>query len=82
MLSWVIAQIMLNLLCKVIGSYVSVHPPPFRDIEGAWQADGFTLLVDHVQGDPYASPSRFRVQVSKVRDAQAPSSSAMCANLS
>lgn len=34
-----------------------------RDIEGAWQAPGFTLLIDHVQGDPYASPSRFRVQV-------------------
>lgn len=38
-------------------------PATRRDIEGAWQADGFMLLVDHVQGDPYASPSRFRVQV-------------------
>lgn len=47
----------------MVASYVSVLLPPFRDIEGAWQADGFTLLVDHVQGDPYASPSRFRVQV-------------------
>jgi hypothetical protein len=43
------------------GLCVLCHPR--RDIEGAWQADGFTLLVDHVQGDPYASPSRFRVQV-------------------
>lgn len=24
----------------------------------------FELIVDHVQGDPYASPSRFRAQIS------------------
>lgn len=35
----------------------------YRDIEGAWQFEGFTVIVDHVQGDPYAAPSRLRVQV-------------------
>jgi predicted ABC-class ATPase len=35
----------------------------YRDIQGAWQFNGFTLIVDHCQGDPYAAPSRLRVQV-------------------
>jgi predicted ABC-class ATPase len=35
----------------------------YRDIQGAWQFAGFTLIVDHCQGDPYAAPSRLRVQV-------------------
>ncbi len=30
---------------------------------GAWAFDGFTLVVDHVQGDPFAAPSRIRVLV-------------------
>jgi predicted ABC-class ATPase len=43
----------------------------YRDIEGGWAADCFTLLIDHVQGDPYASPSRLRVQVCVCGDAGA-----------
>jgi predicted ABC-class ATPase len=35
----------------------------YRDIQGAWQFNGFRLIVDHCQGDPYAAPSRLRVQV-------------------
>jgi predicted ABC-class ATPase len=35
----------------------------YRDIEGAYDAGDFTLHVDHVQGDPYAAPSRVRVTV-------------------
>jgi predicted ABC-class ATPase len=35
----------------------------YRQIEGAWQADGLTLHVDHVQADPFATPSRLRVRV-------------------
>ncbi len=40
----------------------------YKDIEGAWEIparDGppFTLIVDHVQGDPFAAPSRLRVRV-------------------
>ncbi|KAF6256247.1 hypothetical protein COO60DRAFT_1640911 [Scenedesmus sp. NREL 46B-D3] len=35
----------------------------YRDIQGAWQFSGFKLFVDHCQGDPYAAPSRLRVQV-------------------
>jgi predicted ABC-class ATPase len=29
-------------------------------IAGSWDADGFQLVIDHVQGDPFADPSRVR----------------------
>lgn len=34
----------------------------YKDIEGSYRGDGFTLHIDHVQGDPFASPSRVRVE--------------------
>lgn len=36
----------------------------YRDIEGDYDAGGFTLLVDRVQGDPFARPSQLRVRLS------------------
>ncbi len=36
----------------------------YRDIRGAWtDGAGFTLFVDHVQADPFASPSRVRIRL-------------------
>ena len=35
----------------------------YKDIEGAYDFGHFRLSVDHVQGDPFASPSRLRVRV-------------------
>lgn len=35
----------------------------YKDIRGAYQADGFELHLDHVQGDPFADPSRVRAVV-------------------
>lgn len=35
----------------------------YRDIEGSWAFPEFTLFVDHCQADPFAAPSRLRVQV-------------------
>ncbi|MFO7871295.1 MAG: ABC-ATPase domain-containing protein [Kiritimatiellia bacterium] len=37
--------------------------PAYRDIRGAYDFGNFTLFVDHVQGDPYAAPSRLRISV-------------------
>jgi predicted ABC-class ATPase len=37
--------------------------PAYKDIRGKYEFPGFTLLVDHVQGDPFATPSRLRVRV-------------------
>lgn len=36
----------------------------YHDIKGEFQFDRFTLFIDHVQGDPFAKPSRVRVRVS------------------
>lgn len=35
----------------------------YKDIEGNYNYDNFTLYIDHVQGDPFAAPSRMRVRV-------------------
>lgn len=35
----------------------------YKDIEGAYSFGDFDLIADHVQGDPFAEPSRFRVNV-------------------
>jgi predicted ABC-class ATPase len=33
----------------------------YKQITGSYQFPGFTLIIDHVQGDPFAAPSRLRV---------------------
>ena len=35
----------------------------YKGVEGVYRAPTFTLFIDHVQGDPFAPPSRVRVQV-------------------
>ncbi|MCB9673638.1 MAG: ABC-ATPase domain-containing protein [Alphaproteobacteria bacterium] len=35
--------------------------PAYRDLEGEWSLGETVLHVDHVQGDPFAAPSRVRV---------------------
>lgn len=35
----------------------------YRDIEGSYQFPDFSLIIDRVQGDPFASPSHFRIKV-------------------
>ncbi|MDX1522988.1 MAG: ABC-ATPase domain-containing protein, partial [Anaerolineae bacterium] len=37
--------------------------PAYKDIRGSYAFDDFTLFIDHVQGDPFAAPSRVRVRV-------------------
>ncbi|MGK7945070.1 MAG: P-loop domain-containing protein, partial [Microcystaceae cyanobacterium] len=36
----------------------------YKDIKGSYQFPDFTLIIDHVQGDPFASPSRLRIKLS------------------
>lgn len=38
----------------------------YKAIKGSYQAEYFRLLIDHVQGDPFAGPSRVRAQMSPV----------------
>ncbi|MDY6782868.1 MAG: ABC-ATPase domain-containing protein [Cyanobacteriota bacterium] len=35
----------------------------YKDIKGRYSFPNFTLIIDRVQGDPFASPSQLRVQV-------------------
>jgi predicted ABC-class ATPase len=35
----------------------------YREIQGSWAFPGFVLHVDHVQGDPFAAPSRLCVEM-------------------
>jgi predicted ABC-class ATPase len=37
--------------------------PAYKEIKGRYDFPDFRLWIDHVQGDPYASPSRLRVTV-------------------
>ena len=38
--------------------------PAYKDTKGMYQFPGYVLSIDHVQGDPFASPSRVSVRVS------------------
>jgi predicted ABC-class ATPase len=35
----------------------------YQDLEGAYDFGDFLLFIDHAQGDPFASPTRLRLQV-------------------
>jgi predicted ABC-class ATPase len=37
----------------------------YKEIRDSYAFPGFWLSVDHVQGDPFASPSRIRVRVER-----------------
>jgi predicted ABC-class ATPase len=36
--------------------------PAYRQLKGRWDLNDFVLVVDRVQGDPFAAPSRIRVR--------------------
>ncbi len=38
--------------------------PAYKDLKGSYQFPGFILHIDHVQGDPFAAPSKVSVEVS------------------
>lgn len=37
--------------------------PAYKETKGAYQFGKYILFIDHVQGDPFASPSRLHIQV-------------------
>ncbi len=51
------ARDLQNLLYRIDGRGY----PAYKEIAGKWTFPSFTLFVDHVQGDPFAAPSRLRV---------------------
>ena len=45
----------------------------YKDLEGSYDFGQFSLHVDHVQGDPFASPSKVRLRVPMKHAALPPS---------
>ena len=41
--------------------------PAYKDLRGSYQFVGYVLGIDHVQGDPFAAPSRLSVRVGKAQ---------------
>ena len=37
--------------------------PAYKSTAGAWKFPKFVLVIDHVQGDPFASPSSLHVEI-------------------
>lgn len=37
--------------------------PAYKDTRGAYECPGYVLSIDHVQGDPFASPSKVSVHI-------------------
>ena len=37
--------------------------PAYKDLKGAYQFPGYVLSIDHVQGDPFAAPSKVSLHV-------------------
>ncbi len=35
----------------------------YKDLRGAYDLGALTLFIDHVQGDPFAAPSKLRLRV-------------------
>lgn len=41
--------------------------PAYKSLGGSWQFPLYTLVIDHVQGDPFASPSALHAEIPLAR---------------
>ena len=41
--------------------------PAYKDLKGQYMFPGYELSIDHVQGDPFAAPSKLSIRVKKVQ---------------
>ena len=37
--------------------------PAYKDTKGSYRFDEYILHIEHVQGDPFAAPSKIRIEV-------------------
>ena len=44
----------------------------YKSIKGTYEGAGFRLHIDHVQGDPFAEPSRLRLEVAQTAPPEGP----------
>lgn len=59
----------MQRLSKLLHSIDGKGYPAYKDIKGNYAFDGFTLSIDHVQGDPFAAPSRISVRIAHAQAA-------------
>jgi predicted ABC-class ATPase len=38
--------------------------PAYKSLQGAYRFPGYILVIDHVQGDPFAAPSKLHIEIS------------------
>ncbi|QZY56379.1 ABC-ATPase domain-containing protein [Crassaminicella profunda] len=55
----------MELLRKKLNQIDGRGYKAYKDIQGTYKGEAFLLHIDHVQADPFASPSRIRVEFSK-----------------
>lgn len=54
-------------LDKLLTSINRKSYPAYKDLRGSYQFFGYQLNIDHVQGDPFAAPSKLSIQVKKAQ---------------
>ena len=53
-----------NQLQDMLHSINRKSYPAYKSLKGAYQFNKYVLSIDHVQGDPFASPSHVSVKIS------------------
>lgn len=56
-----------NELKQLLQSIDRKSYPAYKALAGSWQFQGYLLVIDHVQGDPFASPSSLHVEIEGTR---------------
>tara|TARA_B100001964_G_scaffold73881_1_gene83725 strand:- start:1916 stop:2200 length:285 start_codon:yes stop_codon:yes gene_type:complete len=52
-----------NELSQTLAKMEGKPYPAYKAIKGRYQYQDYELLIDHVQGDPFAIPSKVRVRI-------------------
>ena len=55
----------MDRLFKILETIDGRGYKAYKEIKGKYRFEDLTLFIDHVQGDPFATPSRLRVRVSQ-----------------
>ena len=54
-------------LRNLLGQIDRKSYPAYKNLKGSYRFSGYVLGIDHVQGDPFASPSKVSVRVREDR---------------
>ncbi|MEE8349646.1 MAG: ABC-ATPase domain-containing protein [Acidobacteriota bacterium] len=57
----------LDQLCQLLHRIDGKGYKAYKDLKGSYDFPHFVLSIDHVQGDPFSSPSRVSIQIPSAR---------------